>query len=61
MIDGRLAVFALAAFVAFLVIVWAQLRAGGLDWTRLLISISATSCSSRLRLTRCSAWKPPEP
>jgi hypothetical protein len=37
MIDGRLAVFALAAFVAFLVIVWAQLRAGGLDWTRLLI------------------------
>lgn len=37
MIDGRPAVFALAAFVAFLVIVWAQLRAGGLDWTRLLI------------------------
>ncbi len=37
-IDGRLAVFSLAAFVSFLVVVWAQLRAaGGVDWTKLLI------------------------
>lgn len=37
-IDGRLAVFALAATVAFLAVVWAQLRAGGgVDWTKLLI------------------------